>query len=220
MTSAHGGGLDEVWARARGAITAILTSGTQLAESLIELRIAALRRAVQQERDRERQVREQVRLFQQADAAIWRAAMRPQWWREAGAEDIGRVWRAASTWQHVDPRAAAARQVVVDRLAERGVHVDPAGQATPSPEDVAWLSDALDQAAAGRAAAGRSGPQAREAGEATPGEGPVIEGEPARAPRASRQRVRGPGPGWIGGRGRRGPRRMCGRCGVGTARTG
>lgn len=40
--------------------------------------------------------------------------MRTGWWRTAGTEDIARVWRAASTWHHVDPRAQLARQMVVD----------------------------------------------------------------------------------------------------------
>ncbi|GAA1654331.1 hypothetical protein GCM10009828_099710 [Actinoplanes couchii] len=35
--------------------------------------------------------REQMRMHHRADSAVWRAAMRPQWWRDAGAEDIDRV---------------------------------------------------------------------------------------------------------------------------------
>jgi len=164
--------LEEVWARARGAMAAIIQSATVLAEAMIEVRIAALRRAAAQEREQAQQLRELARLQRQADAAVWRAAMRPQWWREAGAEDIGRVWRAASTWHHVDERAAAARQVVVDRLADRGVDIDPTERTTPSPDDVAWLSDALD-----RAAAAPSEPEAGAGRTPRASDGEVIEGE-------------------------------------------
>lgn len=147
-----GNELEELSARASGVVTALITASTQLALALIELRIQQLRKAAQRDQELARQARDRTRLHHQADAATWRAAMRPQWWRRAGAEDISRVWRAASTWQHVDPRAAEARQVVIERLAERGVQVDPAAPGEPSPDDVAWLSDALDQAAADRAA--------------------------------------------------------------------
>jgi hypothetical protein len=175
-SSAGGSELEEVWARASGAVRAVIESSTRLAESVVELRIAQLRRAAQQERELAQQAREQARAHRLADSVVWRAAMRPQWWREAGAEDIGRVWRAASTWQDVDARAAAARQVVVERLAERGVRVDAHAQTRPGPDDVAWLSDALDRAAAERSTAADN--RERGASAAGPGgEAIVIEGE-------------------------------------------
>ncbi|OJF14514.1 hypothetical protein [Couchioplanes caeruleus] len=185
--------VDEIMSRASGVVAAVVNASTQLLMALIELRIQRLREAAERDREQVRRVREQTRAYHQADAAVWRAAMRRQWWREAGAEDISRVWRAASTWQHVDPRAAEARQVVVERLAERGVRVDLAAQTTPSSQDVAWLSDALDRAAADRAAQAeatrghaRSGSQrdtGREASAVVDGE--LGEAQPVRAERRS-----------------------------------
>lgn len=170
----------------------VINASTEFAMAMIELRIQRLREAARRDEEQARAAREQTRMHHQADSAVWRAAMRPQWWRDAGAEDIGRVWRAASMWQHADPRAAEARQVVVDRLADRGVHVDPGAPSEPSPDDVAWLSDALDRAAADRAA--RAAADDAERGRtrqgrdpsATPGAGPtVIDGEAGEAPAAA-----------------------------------
>ncbi|MEV0732384.1 hypothetical protein [Polymorphospora sp. NPDC050346] len=195
--------VDEARQRMSGVMVAMIQSATQLALVIVELRIAALReaardqahqdQAVAQRREQQARVlREQARMRHQADAMVWREAMRPQWWRTAGAEDIARVWRAAREWCDVDPRAAAARDVMVDRLAERGVRVDPTAGRQPTPDDIAWLSDALDRAAADRAAAkaaasepGRSTgapprPPAGPAPEADPGmaePGAVVEGE-------------------------------------------
>ncbi len=174
------------------AFAKVINAASGLAMAVIDLRIQRLREAARRDEQEAGAAREQARMHHQADAAVWRAAMRPQWWRDAGPEDISRVWRAASTWQHVDPRAAEARQVVVERLAERGVHVDPAAPSQPSPQDVAWLSDALDRAAADRAAAGDAEPgQARPGhGRGTaPGENPaVIDGEVGQAPETQQPR--------------------------------
>jgi hypothetical protein len=172
----------------------MLSASTQLAWALIELRIQQLREAAGRDQQVARGLRDRTRLYHQADAATWRAAMRPQWWRQAGAEDISRVWRAASTWQHVDPRAAEARRVVVERLAERGVRVDPEAGGGPSPQDVAWLSDALDQAAvdrAARAAAEASADRAEQNDGVDRGSSTAIDGEvtePARSRPSARDR--------------------------------
>jgi hypothetical protein len=181
--------IDDVVSEMNRAFAQVINASTEFAVALIELRVQRLREAARHDEEQARIAREQTRMQHQADSAVWRAAMRPQWWRDAGAEDIGRVWRAASTWKDVDPRAAEARQVVVDRLAERGVHVDPGAARQPGPEDVAWVSDALDRAAAeraARAAAGDAGPgQARPEPDrgAAPGENPaVIDGEASQAP--------------------------------------
>ncbi|MEV4283567.1 hypothetical protein AB0J56_47980, partial [Actinoplanes xinjiangensis] len=135
--------IDDVVSEFSRAFAKVINASSEFATAMIELRIQRLREAARRAEEQARAVREQTRMQHQADSALWRAAMRPQWWRDAGAEDIGRVWRAASTWQHVDPRAAEARQVVVDRLADRGVHVDPQAPTQPSPEDVAWLAGEL-----------------------------------------------------------------------------
>ncbi|WP_198141556.1 hypothetical protein [Micromonospora sp. ATCC 39149] len=86
-----------------------------------------------------------MRAAQQTGATVWRPATRPSWWRQASAEDIARAWRASAEWAAVDPRAEAAQRVMVVRLAERGVRVDP--QTGARPGDEAWLSDQLDRAA-------------------------------------------------------------------------
>ena len=143
----------ELHRRVNSALLAMITASGQLAQVLVDARIAQLRRAAERSAEQARQTRAQARARQQADAAVWQAAMRPTWWRDASAEDISRVWRAASTWHHVDPRAEAARQVVVDRLAERGVQVDPAADREPA--DVESLSDALDRSAVDEATEGQ-----------------------------------------------------------------
>ncbi|MGC9670994.1 hypothetical protein ACNTMW_31155, partial [Planosporangium sp. 12N6] len=136
----------EIHRRANQAVVAGIQAASQMAGVLIQLRIRQLREAAARGEEHARQTRAAVRAWHAADAATWREAMRPGWWRTAGASDITAVWRAASTWHHVDPRAEAARRVVVERLAERGVTVDV--DAGDRPDDVAWLSEALDRAAA------------------------------------------------------------------------
>ncbi|MFC4066716.1 hypothetical protein [Actinoplanes subglobosus] len=181
--------IDDVISDVSRAFAKMVNASSDFAMALIELRIQRLREAARRDDEAARAAREQMRVHHLADSAVWRAAMRPQWWRDAGAEDISRVWRAASTWQHVDPRAAEARQVVIDRLADRGVHVDPAALSQSSPEDIAWLSDALDRAAADRAAraaaAGTRPGKVRPDRErrSAPGENPtVIDGEVGQEP--------------------------------------
>ena len=185
---------EDVFSDVNMAFAKVINSTSDLAMSVIELRIQRLREAARRDEQQAQAAREQARAHHQGDSAVWKAAMRPQWWRDAGADDISRVWKAASTWQHVDPRAAEARQVVVDRLADRGVHVDPAAPSQPSPEDVAWLSDTLDRAAAdraARAAAGDAEPGRARAGRergTAPGESPgIIDGEVGQAPQQPRR---------------------------------
>ncbi|GAA2705237.1 hypothetical protein ACFY2R_26530 [Micromonospora olivasterospora] len=135
----------EIHQRATAAVTAAIQAAGQLAQAAIEIRIAQLQRAARASEEQARRIRAQVRAAQQAGATVWRPATRPSWWRQASAEDIARAWRASAEWAAVDPRAQAAQQVIVVRLAERGVHVDP--QTGARPGDEAWLSDQLDRAA-------------------------------------------------------------------------
>ncbi|WP_053065305.1 hypothetical protein [Micromonospora sp. RV43] len=135
----------EIHQRATAAVTAAIQAAGQLAQVLIDARIAQLQRAARTSEEQARRIRAQVRAAQQADAAVWRPATRASWWRQASAEDIARAWRASAGWAAVDPRAEAAQRVMVVRLAERGVHVDPRTGARPG--DEAWLSDQLDSAA-------------------------------------------------------------------------
>ncbi|MFG3423354.1 hypothetical protein [Micromonospora sp. NPDC048063] len=136
----------EIHQRATAAMTAAIQAAGQLAQVLIDARIAQLQRAARASEEQARQIRAQARAAQQADAAVWRPAMRPAWWRTAGTEDIARVWRAASTWQHVDPRAQQARQVVVDQLAKRAGRAAEKPEPTREPDDIEVLSDAVDRA--------------------------------------------------------------------------
>ncbi|MEU7935260.1 hypothetical protein [Micromonospora echinofusca] len=136
----------EIHQRATAAMTAAIQAAGQLAQVLIDARIAQLQRAARASEDQARQIRAQARAAQQADAAVWRPAMRPGWWRTAGTEDIARVWRAASTWQHVDPRAQQARQVVVDQLAKRAGRAAEKHEPVREPDDIEVLSDAVDRA--------------------------------------------------------------------------
>ncbi|SCL43832.1 hypothetical protein GA0070606_0023 [Micromonospora citrea] len=139
----------EIHQRATAAMTAAIQAAGQLAQVLIDARIAQLQRAARASEEQARQVRAQARAAQQADAAVWRPAMRPGWWRTAGTEDIARVWRAASTWQHVDPRAQQARQTVVDQLAKRAGRTAQAvekPEPTREPDGIEVLSDAVDRA--------------------------------------------------------------------------
>ncbi|RAO26144.1 hypothetical protein ONO23_05547 [Micromonospora noduli] len=131
--------------RATSAVTAAIQAAGQLAQVLIDARIAQLQRAARVSEEQARQIRAQARAAQQADAAVWRPATRPAWWRQASSDDIARAWRASSGWAAVDPRARRAQQVIAERLAERGVRVDP--EAGGRPENPAWLSDQLDRAA-------------------------------------------------------------------------
>ncbi|MBM0233733.1 hypothetical protein JNW91_18875 [Micromonospora sp. STR1_7] len=131
--------------RATSAVTAAIQAAGQLAQVLIDARIAQLQRAARVSEEQARQIRAQARAAQQADAALWRPATRPAWWRQASPDDIARAWRASSGWAAVDPRARRAQQVIAERLAERGVRVDP--DAGGRPENAAWLSDQLDRAA-------------------------------------------------------------------------
>jgi hypothetical protein len=135
----------EIQERVNAALIAMIQAAGQMAQVLIEARVAQLQRAARVSEDRARQVRGQMRAAHQADAVVWRAASRPSWWRQASAEDISRVWRAASAWSQVDPRAEAALRTVVERLAERGIHINLAEG--DRPDSAAWLSDALDRAA-------------------------------------------------------------------------
>lgn len=132
--------------RATAAMTAAIQAASQLAQLLIEVRIAQLQRAARASEEQARQARAQARAAQQADAAVWRPAMRPGWWRTAGMKDIAKVWRAASTWQHVDPRAQQARQVVVDQLAKRTGQAGEKPESAREPDDIEVLSDAVDRA--------------------------------------------------------------------------
>ncbi|WP_308290663.1 hypothetical protein [Micromonospora sp. RL09-050-HVF-A] len=132
--------------RATAAMTAAIQAASQLAQLLIEVRIVQLQRAARASEEQARQTRAQARAAQQADAAVWRPAMRPGWWRTAGTEDIAQVWRAASTWQHVDPRAQQARQVVVDQLAKRTGQAGGKPEPAREPDDIEVLSDAVDRA--------------------------------------------------------------------------
>ncbi|MFG1892114.1 hypothetical protein ACGFIR_30140 [Micromonospora sp. NPDC049051] len=136
----------EIHQRATAAMTAAIQAAGQLAQVLIDARIAQLQRAAQASEDQARQIRAQARAAQQADAAVWRPAMRPGWWRTAGTEDIARVWRAASTWQHIDPRAQQARQTVVDQLAKRAGRAAEKPESAREPDDIEVLSDAVDRA--------------------------------------------------------------------------
>ncbi|QKW17630.1 hypothetical protein HUT12_32235 (plasmid) [Verrucosispora sp. NA02020] len=135
----------EIHQRATAAVTAAIQAAGQLAQAAIEIRIAQLQRAARAGEEQARRIRAQVRAAQQASATVWRPATRPSWWRQASAEDIARAWRASTEWAAVDPRAQAAQRVIVVRLAERGVHVDPPAGARPV--DETWLSDQLDRAA-------------------------------------------------------------------------
>lgn len=135
----------EIHQRATAAVTAAIQAAGQLAQVLIDARIAQLQRAARASEEQARRIRAQMRAAQQADAAVWRPTTRPSWWRQASADDIAKAWRASAGWAGVDPRARAAQQVMVVRLAERGVHVDPHTGARPG--DEAWLSDQLDRAA-------------------------------------------------------------------------
>ncbi|MFY1599860.1 hypothetical protein [Micromonospora sp. WMMD737] len=136
----------EIHQRATAAMTAAIQAAGQLAQVLIDARIAQLQRAARASEEQARQIRAQARAAQQADAAVWRPAMRPGWWRTAGTEDIARVWRAASTWQHVDPRAQQARQTVVDQLAKRAGRAAEKHEPAREPDDIEVLSDAVDRA--------------------------------------------------------------------------
>ncbi|MEU9509896.1 hypothetical protein AB0D32_26865 [Micromonospora sp. NPDC048170] len=136
----------EIHQRATAAMTAAIQAAGQLAQVLIDARIAQLQRAARASEEQARQIRAQARAAQQADAAVWRPAMRPAWWRTAGTEDIARVWRAASTWQHVDPRAQQARQTVVDQLAKRAGRAAEKPEPVREPDDIEVLSDAVDRA--------------------------------------------------------------------------
>ncbi|AEB48019.1 hypothetical protein [Micromonospora maris] len=131
--------------RATAAVTAAIQAAGQIAQLLIDARIAELQRAARASEDRARRARAQARAAQQADAAVWRQATRASWWRRASADDIARAWRASATWSAVDPRARDAQRVMVERLAARGVHVDPETGMQPANED--WLADQLDHAA-------------------------------------------------------------------------
>ncbi|MFI7438204.1 hypothetical protein [Micromonospora haikouensis] len=135
----------EIHQRATAAVTAAIQAAGQLAQAAIEIRIAQLQRAARASEEQARRIRVQVRAAQHAGATVWRPATRPSWWRQASAEDIARAWRASAEWAAVDPRAEAAQRVIVVRLAERGVDVDPKTGARPG--DEAWLSDQLDRAA-------------------------------------------------------------------------
>lgn len=132
----------EIHQRATAAVTGMIQAAGEVAQVQIEARIMQLQRAARASEEQARRIRAQVRAAQQADAAVWRPAMRPAWWRTASPEDIARVWRAASTWQHVDPRAQQARQTVVDQLAKRTGRVRTA----PEPDGIEVLSDAVDRA--------------------------------------------------------------------------
>lgn len=136
----------EIHQRATAAVTAMIQAAGHLAQVLIDARIAQLRRAARASEEQARRTRAQIRVAQQADAAVWRPAMRPSWWRTASPEDIARVWRAASTWHHVDPRAQQARQTVVDQLAKRTGRVSEAHKPAPEPDGIEVLSDAVDRA--------------------------------------------------------------------------
>ncbi|MDG4761243.1 hypothetical protein [Micromonospora sp. WMMD710] len=131
--------------RATSAVTGAIQAAGQLAQVLIDARIAQLQRAARVSDEQARQTRAQARAAQQADAAVWRPATRPAWWRQASTDDIARAWRASSGWAAVDPRARRAQQVITERLAERGVRVDP--DAGGRAGNAAWLSDQLDRAA-------------------------------------------------------------------------
>lgn len=135
----------EIHHRAAAAVTAAIQAAGQLAQVFIDARIAQLQRAARASEDRARQIRAQVRAAQQADAAVWRQSTRASWWRHASADDIARAWRTSAGWAAVDPRASEAQRNIAERLAERGVRVDPA--AGGRPDDAAWLSDQLDRAA-------------------------------------------------------------------------
>ncbi|WP_434740664.1 hypothetical protein [Micromonospora sp. SH-82] len=137
----------EIHQRATATVTGAIQVAGQLAGLLIDARIAQLRRAAKAGEEQSRQLRAQARAAQQADAAVWRRAMRPEWWRTAGTEDVVRVWRAASTWQHVDPGAQQARQMVVDQLAKRTGRVPGKRESAQEPDGVEVLSDAVDRAA-------------------------------------------------------------------------
>lgn len=136
----------EIHQRATAAVTAMIQAAGHLAQVLIDARIAQLRRAARASEEQARRTRAQIRVAQQADAAVWRPAMRPSWWRTASPEDIARVWRAASTWQHVDTQAQQARQTVVDQLAKRTGRVSETPKPTPEPDGIEVLSDAVDRA--------------------------------------------------------------------------
>lgn len=137
----------EIHQRATAAVTAMIQAAGEVAQVLIEARIMQLQRAARARDEQARRIRAQTRAAQQADAAVWRPAMRPGWWRTAGTEDIARVWRAASTWHHVDPRAQQARQMVVDQLAKRTGRAGPeTHKPAPAPDGIEVLSDAVDRA--------------------------------------------------------------------------
>ncbi len=133
----------EIERRVMAALTMMVRASSELARTLIQVRAQALRDAARAGQESARQARARARAAQQADAAVYRAVWSPQWWRQASAEDIAQVWRAAETWAAVDPRAAAARRLIVERLAKMGVNVD---LDAPVTEDETTIGDAVDQA--------------------------------------------------------------------------
>jgi len=152
------------------ATTTAIHAASQLAQALIQARIAQVRRLAQQQQQTAAEERARLRAWHQADSAVWSRTGDADWWRRAGVDDISQAWRAASSWHHIDPKAQKAREDIAEGLSRRGVKVDP--EAGRTPENVEWLSDALDQAAVEHDAPAASPDQGRGRGR-----GQVIDGD-------------------------------------------
>ena len=160
--------MQEINRSVSAATTTAIHAASQLAQALIQARIALVRRLAQERQQSAMEERARLRAWHQADSAVWSRTGDADWWRRAGVDDISQAWRAASSWHHIDPRAQKAREDIAEGLSRRGVKVDP--EAGLVPENVEWLSDALDQAAVEHDATTATPGQGR-------GRGQVIDGD-------------------------------------------
>lgn len=111
-----------------GQLRVLLTAAGQVGERLARAREESLRRA---QADSEREAWELRSRFD-AEHRTARAELgnvyRPDWWDQAGAEQIASAYAAARAWAHDDPEAVRAEQQLRQEVRSRyGIDLDATG---------------------------------------------------------------------------------------------
>lgn len=135
--------IDVVRQRVTATLTASIVVAGQVAETIVAVQANQLRRKALRTTIDARQERERVSAMRAAHSAVWQPALRRDWWNRATVDDISKAWQAAAVWHRADPRAAEARQVMTERLAQRGIDVQPEKM---DAGDRQWLAVALQLA--------------------------------------------------------------------------
>lgn len=113
----------------------IMTTIAQVGTDLARQREAALARQVQEQQRAVRAEHERLDALRAAGRAELAPVHSPEWWDRSTAEQVGRAWAIATTWEREDPSAAAAATRLQEE-ARRRYGVDLRQLPTVDPREV------------------------------------------------------------------------------------